>query len=159
MEARGGAQTETEVVDANLKTKLEPELYLGHENFRNRRLFTMLRCGTNSLRIETGRWKKEPFEKRVCDICLASQVEDEMHFLLDCGVYDAARESMYDDIFRATGHKLDVRLMRNDRTWMMDVLIGHGLKKFRQEILRAVMKYLAQANRIRKEYSGNREVE
>ena len=81
----------------------------------------MLRHGTNSLRIETGRWKKEPLEK-VCDICLASQVEDEMHFLLDCGVYEAARESMYDDIFRATGHKLDVRLMRNDRTWMMDVL-------------------------------------
>ena len=49
---------------ANLKTNLEPELYLGHENFRNRRLFTMLRCGTNNLRIETGRWKKEPLEKR-----------------------------------------------------------------------------------------------
>ena len=65
---------------ANLKTKLEPELYLGHENFGNRRLFTMLRCGTNSLRVETGRWKKEPLEKRICDICLASQVEDEMHF-------------------------------------------------------------------------------
>ena len=43
---------------ANLKTKLEPELYLGHENFRNRKLFTVLRCGTNSLRIET-------LEKRV----------------------------------------------------------------------------------------------
>ena len=119
----------------------------------------MLRSGTNSLRIETGLWKKEPLEKRVCDSCLASQVEDEMYFLLDCGVYEAARESMYDDIFRATGHKLDVRLMRNDRSWMMDVLIGHRLKKVRQEILRPLMKYLAQANRIRKEYSGNREVE
>ena len=85
----------------------------------------MLRCGTNSLRIETGRWKKEPLEKRVCDICLASEVEDEMHFLLDCGVYDRARERMHDEIFRATG-----RLMRSDRTWMTDVLIGHGLKKF-----------------------------
>ena len=52
---------------ANLNTKLEPELYLGQESFHNRRLFTMLRCGTNSLRIETGRWKKEPLEKRVCD--------------------------------------------------------------------------------------------
>ena len=68
------------------------------------------------------------------------EVEDEMHFLLDCGVYDTARERMYDEIFRATGHKLDVRLMRNGSTWMMDVLIGHGLKKFIQEILRAVMK-------------------
>ena len=86
---------------------------------------------------------------------MASQVEDEMHFLLDCGVYDVARERMYDDTFRATGHKLDVRRMRNDRTWMMDVLIGHG-KKFQQEILRAVMKYVAQANRVRKEYSSLR---
>ena len=145
---------------ANLKTNLELELYLGHENFWNRRLFTMLRSGTNSLRIETGRWKKEPLDKRVCDICLSqNQVEDEMHFLLDCVVYNAARERMYDEIFRATGHKLDVRLMKVDRTWMMDVLLGHGLKTFRQEILKAVMKFLAQANRIRKEYSGNREVE
>ena len=61
---------------ANLKTNLERTV-LGHENFRNKRLFTTLRCGTNSLRIETGLWKKEPFEKRVCDICLASQVEDD----------------------------------------------------------------------------------
>ena len=84
---------------------------------------------------------KEPLEESVCDICLASEVEDEVYSLLDCGVYDAARERC-DDIFRSTEHKLDVTLMSNDRSWMMDVLIGHGLKKFRQEILRA-MKYLA----------------
>ena len=52
-----------------------------------------------------------------------------MHFLLDCDVYDVTRERMYDDIFRTTGHKLDVRLMRNDRTWMMDVLIVKKLDK------------------------------
>ena len=89
---------------ANLKTNLELELYLGHENFWHRRLFTMLRSGTNSLRIETGRWKKEPLDKRVCDICLSqNQVEDEMHFLLDCVVYNAARERMYDEIFEQLG--------------------------------------------------------
>ena len=35
----------------------------------------------------------------------------------------------------------------------------NSMSEFRQEILRAVMKYLAQANRIRKEYFGNREVD
>ena len=44
----------------------------------------------NSVRTETDRWKKEPLEKRVCEICLASEVEGDMHFLLDCGVYGAA---------------------------------------------------------------------
>lgn len=117
----------------------------------------MLRSGTNSLRVETGRWKKEPLDKRVCDICLSKdQVEDEMHFLLDCSVYNVAREQMYDEIFRATGHKLDVRWMKDNRTWTMDVLLGHGLKTFRQETLKAVMRFLTHASRIRKEYSGNR---
>ena len=73
------AQAETEVV-CNLKTKLEPELYLGHENFRNRRLFIMLRRGTNSLRIEQvvgirNRWRRF--------VTFAWQANA---FLLDCGV-------------------------------------------------------------------------
>ena len=146
-------------VYANLKTNLEPELYLEHENPWNRRLFTMLRSGTNWLRIEIGRWKKEPVEKRVCEICMSRhQVEDEIHFLLDCEVYDEVRKRMYEEISRATGHELDVRLMKDNRTWMLDVLIGHGITKYRQEILHAVMSYIAKASRIRREYSGDKEV-
>ena len=137
---------------ANLKTKLEPELYLGHENFGNRRLFTMLRCGTNSLRVETGRWKKEPLEKRICDTCLASQVEDEMHFLLACGVWCSSWTYVRWHLSNNWTQRCQTYEERQN-------FIGHGLKKFRQEILRAVMKYVAQANRIRKEYSGHREVE
>ena len=39
VEARGAHKPKLRLY-ANLKTKLEPELYLGHENFGNRRLFT-----------------------------------------------------------------------------------------------------------------------
>ena len=56
---------------AKLKTELKSELYLEHDNPLSRRLLTMLRGGTNRLRIETGRWKKIPVEQRICQICLS----------------------------------------------------------------------------------------
>ena len=77
--------------------------------------------------------------------------------MLDCEVYGEVRKRMYEEIFRATGHELDVRLMTDNRTWMMDVLIGHGLPKHRSEVLKAVMKFIAKASRIRSEYSGDKE--
>ena len=143
---------------AKLKTELQSELYLEHDNPLSRRLLTMLRGGTNRLRIETGRWKKIPVEQRICQICLScDQVEDEAHFLLDCGVYNVVRERMYEEIFQRTGHDIDVRLMKDNKEWMMDTLIGHGLTKYRIEILKAVMRYVTKASRIRRQYSGERE--
>ena len=118
-----------------MKTELKSELYLEHDNPLSRRLLTMLRGGTNRLRIETGRWKKIPVEQRTCQICLScDQVEDEVHFLLDCGVYNVVRERMYEEIFQRTGHDID------NKEWMMDTLIGHGVTKCRIEILKAVMR-------------------
>ena len=74
----------------------------------------MLRCGTNSLRVETGRWKdlwRRGF------VIFAWQAKWKMKCIFCWTVVCmTCRERMYDDIFRTTGHKLDVRLMRNDRT-------------------------------------------
>jgi hypothetical protein len=135
-----------------LKTELEHEVYLEHDNYWWRRLFTMLRGGTNRLRVETGRWEQETLNKRICEICLSrDQVEDESHFLLDCVVYKEIRERMFEEIFQVTEHQFDLRLMKDNRTWQLDVLIGHGLTKCRKEILKAVMKYVAKASRIRSE--------
>lgn len=135
-----------------MKTELKSELYLEHDNPLSRRLLTMLRGGTNRLRIETGRWKKIPVEQRICQICLScDQVEDEAHFLLDCGVYNVVRERMYEEIFQRTGHDIDVRLMKDNKEWMMDTLIGHGLTKYRIEIVKVVMRYVTKASRIRKQ--------
>jgi len=145
---------------AKLKTKLEFELYLEHDNPESRKLLSMLRGGTNRLRVETGRWTNIPVEQRTCLICLErDQVEDEAHFLLDCGVYNVVRERMFEEIFQRTGHHVDVRLMKDNREWMMDTLIGHGLIKYRIEVLKAVMRYVVRASRIRRQYSGEKEVE
>src|SRR5690606_11142061 len=110
---------------------------------------------SNRLRIETGRWKKIPVEQRICQICLScDQVEDEAHFLLDCGVYNVVRERMYEVILQRTGHDIVVRLMKDKKERMMERLIGHGLTKYRIETLKAVVRYVTKASRIRKQESG-----
>ena len=70
-----------------------------------------------------------------CDFCMASEVEDAFSVGLWCmtRLENVCTMTSFEKL-----DKLDVRLMKNDRTWMMDVLIG---KKFGQKILRAVMKY------------------
>ena len=41
---------------------------------------TQLRGGTNELRIEEGRWRRERLEKRICLMCGSGRVEDERHW-------------------------------------------------------------------------------
>lgn len=59
---------------------------------------TRLRGGTNELRIETGRHrvtsrdKPLPLHERTCLLCVAGEVEDEIHFVLDCEMYEDLRE-------------------------------------------------------------------
>ena len=118
----------------------------------------MLRGGTNRLRIETGRYKKEPLQKRICNICLSSnQVEDEAHFLLECGMYKVLRERMFEDILQTTG--LNIGLVVGNRDWVLDVLLGQGLVDSRQDILKTVMLFVVRASRIRQKYCGEKEVD
>ena len=50
-----------------IKSKLELEEYLLVNRYRKGRGFlTALRTGSNKLRIETGRWKKQEERERVC---------------------------------------------------------------------------------------------
>ena len=53
-----------------IKTKLVLEQYVVDLDRAKRRELTMLRGGTNRLRIETGRWRKESEKERVCNDCL-----------------------------------------------------------------------------------------
>ncbi len=50
------------------------------------------------LRIETGRWKNENIEDRVCLVCEENIVEDEYHFLCVCKRYDDVRQVLYNKI-------------------------------------------------------------
>lgn len=76
-----------------IKSKLKMEPYLKYKNRLARYLTTRLRSGTNFLRVETGRYEKEALEERVCELC--NVVEDEKHFLLDCGLYDDLRGPLW----------------------------------------------------------------
>ena len=118
----------------------------------HRTIYARIRSGSLQLRIETGRWKKEPKEERLCQICLTGEVESEAHFLLHCFAYDRLRVSLFRQIKDSTGYDLNV--MRDNNEWLLDVLIGHGLpsKVVREKIGKAVASFLVVAMRVRQKW-------
>jgi len=77
-----------------LKTSLKREEYLSWEIPEEcRRIVTQMRCGTHPLQVEVGRWSGRPLEERLCRVCITGQIEDELHFLCQCYVYDSLRGS------------------------------------------------------------------
>ena len=74
-----------------IKDKLQAEPYL---HFKNRLAcisLARLRGGTSFLRIKTGRYEKEKPEERLCLWC-SNAIEDEKHFLLECGLERSIRQ-------------------------------------------------------------------
>ena len=81
-----------------LKRRLRMEPYLSVHHRSGLPELTKLRGGTNRLRIEQGRYRKEAVEERVCEVCDSKQTEDEKHFMLECKVYDDLREKMWREV-------------------------------------------------------------
>ena len=133
-----------------IKTVLRQEEYVKWPlTPEQRSIYARIRSGSLQLRIESGRWSKVPEEERVCQVCLTGKVENETHFLLHCYAYDRSREGMFRLIKDSTGYDLNV--MRDNNEWLLDVLIGHGLKSevIREKIGKAVASFLAVAMRVR----------
>ena len=77
---------------ALIKTEIGMEKYLVEaQNVQMRVKYTKFRLSSHNLMIETGRYKKMKPEERVCPFC-PREIEDEMHFLLDCYIYSAIRD-------------------------------------------------------------------
>ena len=79
------------------KTFLEPEVYVKLPLIRDhRRILAMFRCGNLPLYIETGRFArpKIPVNERTCFHC-KDVVENEIHFLLECPLYDDIRRKLF----------------------------------------------------------------
>ena len=132
-----------------LKDRLVLEDYVIKFERGRRKFFTRLRCGTNHLRIERGRWVGEREEERVCNVCLSNEVENEIHYLLRCPMYVKERVKMFEKIRQEC--KLEyVESMNED--WQLGVLIGQGLRNNRDKIQNTVMEYMKNANKIRKIY-------
>ena len=79
------------------------------KNKENRRNICKLRCGNHDLAIETGRFKKIPLDERVYTRC-ENKVEDELHFLTECELFDIVREKILNDV-----KEIDPNLKTDDR--------------------------------------------
>ena len=82
------------------------EYILKHRSKYERSILCQFRIGILPLNIETGRYKNikdnisgkmrnlRP-EERICDLCDLNIVEDELHFLCVCPVYNDERQNLY----------------------------------------------------------------
>ena len=104
-----------------VKQKLEREDYLLEGTAGQRRVMTMIRGGTNDLRIERGRYERvkrggryerlKP-EERMCLFCDSGEVEDEKHFLCDCERWSEMRKrTLRDARKRMMGSQSDLEIM------------------------------------------------
>jgi hypothetical protein len=79
-----------------LKNQYNVEKYVELNIPKNvRSAMAMFRCGVLPLRIETGRYKSEPIEDRICVFCNLNEIETEKHFLLHCPLYNQLREDFF----------------------------------------------------------------
>ena len=64
------------------------------KNTRHRQSLAKLRSGNHNLRIETGRHclPKIPENLRICQNCESKDIENEIHFLLECTLNKSKRE-------------------------------------------------------------------
>jgi hypothetical protein len=132
-----------------LKDTLVVEDYVIELEREKRRQLTMLRGGTNKLRIETGRWKKERENETVCKVCLCEQVEDEKHFLLACPMFVRERARMYARI----SEECELEHVESmDEEWQIQLLIGVGWREKNKRIRKIVLEYIRKAYNIRKKY-------
>jgi hypothetical protein len=69
----------------NIKRNLRTENYLcmNIPKFQ-RSLLAQIRCGILPIRIETGRYRGEALDDRICTMCTLDCIEDEYHFLKYC---------------------------------------------------------------------------
>jgi len=61
---------------------------------KERSLFAQYRLGVLPLILETGRYKGEKEEERICTLCCSREVENEKHFLLHCKLYEDERSDL-----------------------------------------------------------------
>jgi hypothetical protein len=115
-----------------------------------------MRCGSSGISIELDRWKNINREDRKCCVCVTGQVEDEKHFLLDCYVYNRARKKLFENIRLKTSSRFDLRIMLDNRLWLVDALIGRniGTDTDRRIIRFEVGEYSLKAHNLRRENLG-----
>ena len=80
--------------------------------------------------------------KRVCNVCLCQEIEDEKHFLLNCPMYVRERAEM----FARIREECELEYVESmEEEWQLNVLIGVGWRKEGKEIREIVSDYTKKA--------------
>ena len=61
----------------------------------HRSAFSKFRSGVAPIRLETGRYERLIEAERVCPFC-NTEIENEVHVMLKCSVYDDKRYSLFE---------------------------------------------------------------
>ena len=78
-----------------LNNFLKGEPYLNVVNNRDvRKSFTRFRVSAHVLAIERGRYKNIKSENSICKNCQTQEIENEIHFLINCPKYSYERENL-----------------------------------------------------------------
>ena len=74
------------------KERMVPDFYVKRSMPRHyRQTLSKFRSGTLPIGIETGRYMNLPLNERTCNVCASGAVENEVHVLIDCELYDDLR--------------------------------------------------------------------
>ena len=73
-----------------------------------RSAMAQFRFGILPLNIETGRFRNQALEERLCTLCEFNEIEDESHFLFKCSLYDELRSEWVSHIVNKTANFLEL---------------------------------------------------
>ena len=112
------------------KSTFQKEIYL--DTLMNRihqKSLTKLRISAHKLEIENGRYSRKSVGDRVCKKCNYNKVEDEIHFICECSLYNAERIRLFEYV----NHKIPnfVSLNSHDKfIWLMTCENSDILSRF-----------------------------
>ena len=107
-----------------------------NEDQKGRKLLAKLKSGTNSLRIETGRYDGRQISDRICKICWRD-VEDEIHFLMECKTYTDIRRECLEEL-----------KMKKDDARLEEIMFGKGNKMEINSAIRYIKRAMTRRWRI-----------
>ena len=73
-----------------------------------RSAMAQFRFGILPLNIETGQFRNQALDERLCTLCEFNEIEDESHFLFQCCLYDELRNEWVSHIVNKTANFLEL---------------------------------------------------
>ena len=74
-----------------------PQYLSNIANFKWRNALTALRCQSKVSAVAEGRYHQIPWEERTC-LCGTMEVEDLIHYLINCPIYKVLRANLFREI-------------------------------------------------------------